>query len=38
MSNYAFADGHVKAMNYNTVRQNDWRMFKLVKPQAVFTP
>ncbi len=38
MSNYAFADGHVKAMNYNTVRQNDWRMFKLVKPQAIFTP
>ena len=38
MSNYAFADGHVKALNYNAVRQNDWRMFKLVKPQTVFTP
>jgi prepilin-type N-terminal cleavage/methylation domain-containing protein/prepilin-type processing-associated H-X9-DG protein len=38
MGNYSFADGHAKAMNYNTVRQNDWRMFKLVKPTATFTP
>jgi prepilin-type N-terminal cleavage/methylation domain-containing protein/prepilin-type processing-associated H-X9-DG protein len=38
MANYAFADGHVKAMNFGTVRANDWRMFKLVKPQTVFTP
>lgn len=38
MSNFAFADGHVKAMNFNTVRQNDWRMFKLNKPSANFTP
>ncbi len=37
-SNYTFADGHAKSMNYATVRQNDWRMFKLVKPSATFTP
>ena len=38
MSNYAFADGHVKSYPYSTVRKNDWRMFKLVKPQTVFSP
>ena len=38
MSNYAFADGHVKAMGFAAVRQNDWRMFKLVKPQTNYTP
>jgi len=38
MSNYAFADGHVKALSFGAVRQNDWRMFKLVKPQTNYTP
>ncbi|MGC4046069.1 MAG: DUF1559 domain-containing protein [Armatimonas sp.] len=38
MSNYAFADGHAKAMSYGAVRTNDWRMFKLVKPSTNFTP
>jgi prepilin-type N-terminal cleavage/methylation domain-containing protein/prepilin-type processing-associated H-X9-DG protein len=38
MGNYAFADGHAKALNYGLVRQNDWRLFKLVKPTATFTP
>lgn len=38
MSNYAFADGHAKALNYGAVRQNDWRLFKLVKPSVNFTP
>lgn len=38
MSNYAFADGHVKALSYGAVRANDWRMFKLVKPQTNYTP
>ena len=38
MSNFAFADGHAKAMPYASVRQNDWRMFKLQKPSVTFTP
>ncbi len=35
---YAFADGHVKVMNWAQVRGNDFRPFKLHKPSKVFSP
>lgn len=36
--NYAFADGHVKSLRWEQVRGNDFRLFKLKKPDATFTP
>jgi hypothetical protein len=38
MGEYIFLDGHVKAMTWNQVRQNDFRVFKRRKPIATFTP
>jgi prepilin-type N-terminal cleavage/methylation domain-containing protein/prepilin-type processing-associated H-X9-DG protein len=35
---YAFADGHVKALRWPQVRADDFRLFKLAKPKATFTP
>jgi prepilin-type N-terminal cleavage/methylation domain-containing protein/prepilin-type processing-associated H-X9-DG protein len=36
--NYAFADGHIKAMKWAQVCGNDFRPFKLKKPNVTFTP
>jgi prepilin-type N-terminal cleavage/methylation domain-containing protein/prepilin-type processing-associated H-X9-DG protein len=36
--NYAFADGHVKALTWAQVRGNDFRPFKLTKPVQSFSP
>ncbi len=36
--NYAFADGHVKALRWEQVRGNDFRPFKLQKPDKTFVP
>ena len=36
--NYAFADGHVKALRWEQIRGDDFRPFKLQKPTATFTP
>lgn len=38
LGNYAFADGHVKALRWPQVRGNDFWLFKLKKPAQVFTP
>ena len=35
---YAFADGHVKALSWPQVRGSDFRLFKLHKPAQAFTP
>lgn len=38
-SNVVFADGHVKATGYETVRHNDWALFKRIKnTSTVWTP
>lgn len=36
--NYAFVDGHVKALRWPQVRGNDFRVFKLHKPTQTFVP
>ncbi|GAB4452991.1 MAG: hypothetical protein OHK0029_04890 [Armatimonadaceae bacterium] len=36
--NYIFGDGHVKALGYRQVRQNDFFLFKMRKPAQVFVP
>ncbi len=36
--NYVFGDGHVKVQRWGQVRADDFRLFKLVKPQVHFTP
>lgn len=36
--NYAFVDGHVKSLSWPHVRANDFRLFKLLKPQQSFIP
>jgi prepilin-type N-terminal cleavage/methylation domain-containing protein/prepilin-type processing-associated H-X9-DG protein len=36
--NYAFVDGHVKALRWPQVRGNDFWSFKLKKPQQAFSP
>jgi prepilin-type N-terminal cleavage/methylation domain-containing protein/prepilin-type processing-associated H-X9-DG protein len=36
--NYAFVDGHVKALRWPQVRGNDFWLFKLKKPQQSFSP
>jgi prepilin-type N-terminal cleavage/methylation domain-containing protein/prepilin-type processing-associated H-X9-DG protein len=36
--NYVFADGHAKVLRWAQVRGNDFFLFKLQKPTAVFTP
>jgi prepilin-type N-terminal cleavage/methylation domain-containing protein/prepilin-type processing-associated H-X9-DG protein len=36
--NYAFADGHVKTLGWPQVRGNDFWLFKLKKPDQVFSP
>jgi prepilin-type N-terminal cleavage/methylation domain-containing protein/prepilin-type processing-associated H-X9-DG protein len=38
MSNYAFADGHAKAMRWGQVRQNDFYLFKRAKPTQTYNP
>jgi prepilin-type N-terminal cleavage/methylation domain-containing protein/prepilin-type processing-associated H-X9-DG protein len=35
---YAFADGHVRALRWEQVRANDFRPFKIKKPDRTFTP
>jgi prepilin-type processing-associated H-X9-DG protein len=35
---YAFADGHVKALRWEAIRGDDFRPFKLRKPEKAFTP
>jgi prepilin-type N-terminal cleavage/methylation domain-containing protein/prepilin-type processing-associated H-X9-DG protein len=35
---YAFADGHVKALRWEQVRGDDFRPFKLQKPDRTFVP
>lgn len=35
---YLFADGHVKLQNFYQVRKDDFRMFKLQKPNQTFNP
>jgi prepilin-type N-terminal cleavage/methylation domain-containing protein/prepilin-type processing-associated H-X9-DG protein len=37
-ANYAFLDGHVKAVTYGELRKNDFFLFKLSKPTIVVTP
>jgi prepilin-type N-terminal cleavage/methylation domain-containing protein/prepilin-type processing-associated H-X9-DG protein len=37
-TNYSFADGHTKLMNYGQVRGNDFYMFKASKPTQTFSP
>ena len=36
--NYVFGDGHVKVQRWGQVRADDFRAFKLVKPQVHFIP
>jgi prepilin-type processing-associated H-X9-DG protein len=36
--NYIFADGHVKALGWRQVRENDFWLFKRIKPTVTFTP
>lgn len=36
--NYAFADGHVRALRWRQVRENDLQRFKLRKPEQTFFP
>jgi prepilin-type N-terminal cleavage/methylation domain-containing protein/prepilin-type processing-associated H-X9-DG protein len=36
--NYVFVDGHVKSLRWARVRENDFWLFKLRKPQQRFTP
>jgi len=36
--NYAFADGHSKALRWGAVRQNDYFLFKRSKPTQTFSP
>jgi prepilin-type N-terminal cleavage/methylation domain-containing protein/prepilin-type processing-associated H-X9-DG protein len=36
--NYAFVDGHVKALRWPQVRGNDFWPFKLKKPQQTYSP
>jgi prepilin-type N-terminal cleavage/methylation domain-containing protein/prepilin-type processing-associated H-X9-DG protein len=38
LGNYVFADGHVKATSWGSVRKNDFYMFKNRKPTTVVTP
>ena len=38
LGNYAFADGHVKALRWEQVRGSDFRVFKLQKPDKTFVP
>ena len=38
LGNYAFADGHVKALSWAQMRGNDFWPFKLKKPAQVFSP
>lgn len=35
---YAFADGHVRALRWEQVRGDDFRLFKLKKPITTFSP
>ncbi|MBC8137858.1 MAG: DUF1559 domain-containing protein [Fibrella sp.] len=36
--NYAFVDGHVKSLRWEQVRSDDFRPFKIKKPDATFQP
>jgi prepilin-type N-terminal cleavage/methylation domain-containing protein/prepilin-type processing-associated H-X9-DG protein len=36
--NYAFADGHAKALRWGQVRQNDFYLFKRSKPTQTYNP
>ena len=36
--NYAFVDGHIKNLRWDQVRNDDFYLFKLQKPQQKFTP
>jgi len=38
MGNYAFADGHAKAMRWGAIRQNDFYLFKHTKPTQTYNP
>ncbi|MES2459168.1 MAG: DUF1559 domain-containing protein [Armatimonadota bacterium] len=38
MGNYAFADGHVKSLRWEQVRGDDFRAFKVKKPDAIVKP
>jgi len=38
MGNYAFADGHSKAVRWGTLRANDFYLFKRSKPTQTFSP
>lgn len=38
LGNYAFADGHVKALGWPQVRGNDFWLFKLKKPAQTYSP
>jgi prepilin-type N-terminal cleavage/methylation domain-containing protein/prepilin-type processing-associated H-X9-DG protein len=38
LGNYAFADGHSKALRWGAVRQNDFFLFKRSKPTQTFSP
>lgn len=37
-TNFAFADGHAKNMNWYQIRHNDFWYFKVQKPTQIFTP
>ncbi len=37
-SNYLFVDGHAKPLGFDTVRTNDFRMWKRAKPVLQFNP
>lgn len=37
-SNFAYADGHAKALTWGQMRGNDFRIFKLLKPSQTFSP
>jgi len=38
LENYAFADGHAKALRWGAIRQNDFYLFKRSKPTQTFSP
>jgi prepilin-type N-terminal cleavage/methylation domain-containing protein/prepilin-type processing-associated H-X9-DG protein len=38
LGNYAFADGHAKALRWGQIRANDFYLFKRSKPTQTFSP
>lgn len=38
LGHYAFADGHAGAKAWGVIRKNDFYVFKIQKPQTIYTP